>query len=324
MRAAVVQDVGQPPRPAELPEPSAGDGQALVRVTAAPLNPVEIRVASGRFPRPPQTPYAPGAEGVGTVIQNGRLPAGTRVRFETPLPGFGANGGLAQVAAVYSESLVELPDAASDELSAAVGTVGITAWMALDRVRLRAGETVLVLGATGAVGQAAIQLAKLRGAGRVVAAGRDGDALARAAELGADATVNLEAVDDLTGAFRDAAGGDLDVVVDPLWGAPAVAAMQAIAVGGRIVNVGESAGGDVAPPLVQLRNQQAAIEFLSTGWMPLDAKRDAYRKVLAHALAGDLTVDLEVVPLDDVASAWERQAQSPGRKLVIAIDQPER
>jgi NADPH2:quinone reductase len=243
------------------------------------------------------------------------------VRFETPLPGWGANGGLAEVAAVYSDSLVDLPDAAGDALAAAVGTVGITAWMALDRAQLRTGETVLVLGATGAVGQAAVQLAKLRGAGRVVAAGRDTGALARAADLGADATVNLEAEDDLTAAFRDAAGGDVDVVVDPLWGAPAIAAMKGIAAGGRLVAVGQSAGAEAAPPLDVLRNRQATIEFLSTGWMSLDSKRDAYRKVLAHALAGDLAVDLEVVPFDDVATAWERQAQSPGRKLVIAIDQ---
>jgi NADPH2:quinone reductase len=321
MRAAVVTALGQPPRPADFPEPSAGQGQALVRVTAAPLNPVEVRVASGRFPREPQPPYVPGSEGVGTTIQNGRLPAGTRVRFETPLPGWGANGGLAEVAAVYSDSLVDLPDAAGDALAAAVGTVGITAWMALDRAQLRTGETVLVLGATGAVGQAAVQLAKLRGAGRVVAAGRDTGALARAADLGADATVNLEAEDDLTAAFRDAAGGDVDVVVDPLWGAPAIAAMKGIAAGGRLVAVGQSAGAEAAPPLDVLRNRQATIEFLSTGWMSLDSKRDAYRKVLAHALAGDLAVDLEVVPFDDVATAWERQAQSPGRKLVIAIDQ---
>jgi NADPH2:quinone reductase len=320
MRAAVVHEVGQPPRPDDLPEPTAGDGEALVRVTAAPLNPVEVRVASGRFPREPQPPYVPGSEGVGTVIRNGRLPAGTRVRFETPLPGFGANGGLAEVAAVYSESLVELPAAAGDALAAAIGVVGITAWMALDRAEVRLGQSVLVLGATGAVGQAAVQLAKLRGAGRVVAAGRNRDALARLGELGADATVNLSAEDDLTGAFRDAARGDLDVVIDPLWGAPAVAAMHAIAERGRIVSVGESAGGDVVAPFAILRNRQAAIQFLSTGWMPLDAKRDAYRKVLAHALAGDLAVDFEMVPLDDVASAWERQAQSPGRKLVIAIE----
>jgi NADPH2:quinone reductase len=320
MRAAVVTELGQPPRVDEMAEPTAGDGQALVRVTAAPLNPVEVRVASGRFPREPQPPYVPGSEGVGTVIRNGRLPAGTRVRFETPLPGFGANGGLAEVAAVYSDSLVELPDAAGDALAAAIGTVGITAWMALDRAQLRAGETVLVLGATGAVGQAAVQLAKLRGAGRVVAAGRDADALARAAELGADATVNLDAEENVTGAFRDAAAGDLDVVIDPLWGDPAVAAMKGIAAGGRLVAVGQSAGATAAPPLDVLRNKQAAIEFLSTGWMPLDSKRDAYRKVLAHALAGDLAVDLEVVPFDDVATAWERQAKSPGRKLVIAIE----
>jgi NADPH2:quinone reductase len=319
MRAAVVTEVGRPPRPGDVPAPAAGDGQALVSVTAAPLNPIEIRIAAGRFARRPQVPYVPGGEGVGTLAQDrDGFAAGTRVRFETPLPGWGANGGLAELAAVYADSLVELPDAAGDALAAAIGTVGITAWMALERAALQAGETVLVLGATGAVGQAAVQLAKLQGAGRVVAAGRDGDALRRAAELGADATVDL-AADSLTDAFRDAAVGDLDVVIDPLWGEPAIAAMEGLAFGGRLVNVGEQAGSDVALPLAHLRNRQAVIHCVSTGWQPLDAKREAYIKVLSHALAGELEVDLEVVPFSDVASAWERQARSPGRKLVIDL-----
>jgi NADPH:quinone reductase-like Zn-dependent oxidoreductase len=319
MRAAVVEAVGSPPAAAEAGEPARGDGAALVAVRAVPLNPVEIRVAAGRHPRQPQPPYVPGLEGAGTVTESARLPSGTRVRFEAAaLPGFGAQGTLAERAAVPEESLVELPDAVGDELGAALGVVGITALLALERAAPAGGERVLVLGATGAVGQMAVQLAKLMGAGRVVGAGRSAERLEHVRELGADGVVKLGNA-DLTEAFEQAAGGQLDVVIDPLWGEPAMAALRAIATEGRLVNVGQSAGTEVRLPLEIVRNRQGAIHAISSGWTALERKAAAYRRLVEHVAEGNLTVDLEVVPLDDVAEAWERQDASPGRKLVISL-----
>ena len=319
MRAAVVDAVGSPPAPGEVDEPVREEGTALVAVDAAPLNPVEIRVAAGRHPRRAQPPYVPGLEGVGRVVESTRVPPGRRVRFEgSALPGFGAQGTLAERAAVPEESLVDIPDEAGDDLAAALGVVAITALLALDRAGLVRGERVLVLGATGAVGQVAVQLAKLLGAGRVVGAGRNADRLERALELGADEVVAL-GDDDLTDAFEQAAGGPLDIVIDPLWGEPAMAALRAIATEGRLVNVGQSAGADVRIPLEIVRNRQGAIHAISSGWTDLERKAGTYRRVLEYSLAGHLTVDREVVPLDDVAAAWERQGSSPGRKLVISV-----
>jgi NADPH:quinone reductase-like Zn-dependent oxidoreductase len=321
MRAAVVEAIGSPPTPGEVDDPARDDETALVAVEGAPLNPVEIRVAAGRHPRRAQPPYVPGLEGTGRVVESARVPSGRRVRFEGPaLPGFGAQGTLAERAAVPEESLVELPDTAADDLAAAVGVVGITALLALERAALRGGERVLVLGATGAVGQMAVQLAKAMGAGRVVGAGRSAERLERVRELGADDVVEL-GDGDLTEAFEQAAGGQLDIVIDPLWGEPAMAALRAIAADGRLVNVGQSAGTDVRMPLETVRNRQGAIHAISSGWTDLERKAAAYRTVLEHAVAGRLTVDREVVPLDDVAAAWERQEDSPGRKLVISIGQ---
>jgi NADPH:quinone reductase len=324
MRAAVVEAVGSPPTPSEVDEPVADDRGALVAVEAAPLNPVEIRVAAGGHPRRAEPPYVPGLEGVGRVVESERVPPGRRVRFEGPaLPGFGAQGTLAERAAVPEETLVELPDEADGELGAAIGVVGITALLALDRAAPVDGRRVLVLGATGAVGQMAVQLARLMGAGRVVGAGRNAERLARVRELGADQAVEL-GDGDPTDAFERAAGGPLDIVIDPLWGEPAMAALWAIATEGRLVNVGQSAGADVRVPLENVRNRQGAIHAISSGWTALERKADAYRRVLDLALAGDLTVDRDVVPLDEVAAAWERQARSPGRKLVISIGTWER
>ena len=321
MRAAVVEEVGSPPAPGEVDEPVREEGTALVEVEAAPLNPVEVRVAAGRHPRRAQPPYVPGLEGVGRVVESARVPPGRRVRFESAaLPGFGAHGTLAERAAVPEDSLVTLPDDMGDDLAAALGVVGITALLALERAAPAAGERVLVLGATGAVGQMAVQLAKAMGAGRVVGAGRNAERLERVRELGADEVIELRDR-DLSALFEQAAGGPLDIVIDPLWGEPAMAALRAIATEGRLVNVGQSAGTDVRVPLETVRNRQGAIHAISSGWTPLERKAEAYRKLLEHVAAGRLTVDREVVPLDEVGDAWERQDASPGRKLVINIGQ---
>ena len=321
MRAAVIEAVGSPPRPAEVDDPVRDEGTALVEVAAAPLNPVEIRVAAGRHPRRVDPPYVPGTEGAGTVVESARLAPGTRVRFESAaLPGFGTQGTLAERAAVPEDSLVELQDDVDNDLAAALGVVGITALLALERAAPTGGERVLVLGATGAVGQMAVQLAKLMGAGRVVGAGRSAERLERVRELGADEVVQL-GEGNLAEAFEQAAGGPLDIVIDPLWGEPAMAALQAIATEGRLVNVGQSAGDEVRLPLEIVRNRQGAIHAISSGWTELEAKAAAYRRLSEHVAAGRLSVDRDVVPLDDVTAAWERQEASPGRKLVIAVGQ---
>lgn len=318
MRAALVEALGSAPVPAEVDEPARDSGTALVAVEAAALNPVEIRIAAGRHPRLAQPPYVPGLEGAGRVIESARLAPGTRVRFEGNLPGFGVQGTLAERAAVPERSLVELSDEADEDLAAALGVVGITALLALERAAPSDGERVLVLGATGAVGRMAVQLAKLMGAGWAVGAGRSAERLERVCELGADQVVELGA-GDLTGAFEQAARGQLDIVIDPLWGEPAMAALRALATEGRLVNVGQSAGTDVRIPLEMVRNRQGAIHAISSGWTDVERKAAAYRRVLEHALAGGLVVDREVVALDEVTTAWERQDASPGRKLVISV-----
>jgi NADPH:quinone reductase len=345
MRAAVVQAVGSPPAVGQVDEPAPDARSALVEVEAAPLNPVEIRVAAGRHPRRPQPPYVPGLEGVGRVLESARIPPGRRVRFESAaLPGFGAAGTLAERAAVPEESLAVLPDEAPADLAAALGVVGITALLAIERAAPADGKRVLVLGATGAVGQAAVQLAKLLGAGRVVGAGRNAEQLERVRELGADEVVAFAADEggsgeraasgeaasagaadeagsaaDLSARFEEAAGGPLDIVIDPLWGEPAMAALRVLATEGRLVNVGQAAGTDVRIPLELVRNRQGAIHAISSGWTALQRKASLYDRLLDYALSGHLTVDREVVPFDDVATAWQRQDSSPGRKLVISL-----
>jgi NADPH2:quinone reductase len=318
MRAAVVERVGEPPDVARIEPPGETAGGTLVAPRYGTLNPIEIRIAAGREGAAPEVPYVPGMEGVGRVVSGEELDAGSAVRFECRLPGRGSDGALAELAVAEPDSLVALPDGIDEGLAAAVGVIGVTACLALDAAEPIAGARVIVLGASGSVGGIAVQLAKQRGAVRVVAAGRDRAALRRAVELRADGDAS-DGPGPLVEELREAAGGPVDVVIDPLWGVPGAAAVMALDDGGRSVNVGQAAGATTAPPLAALRNRRASLIGLSSGWTPMEHKRRAYQRVLELALAGSLEVDREVVPLAGVAGAWERQAGSPHAKLVIDI-----
>ena len=313
MRAAVLHEYGTP-RHGEFEEPVAGEGEVVVAVAAAGLNPVDVAKAAGTFyAGKPPLPSVAGQEGVGRVAAG----AGRRVYFDRPVPPFGS---MAERALVAADALIDVPDGVPDHLAAALGVAGLAAWLPLTwRARLEPGERVLVLGASGVVGQIAVQAAKLLGAGRVVAAARDADGLRRARERGADATVLLagEAA-DLTAAFREAAEGDLDVVIDPIWGAPAVAALGALAVGGRLVQIGQSAGATAEIPSALIRGRNAAILGHTNFLAPAEERRAAYRALAEHAAAGRIVLDVEQIPLRDVERAWARQREGGAhRKLVL-------
>jgi NADPH:quinone reductase-like Zn-dependent oxidoreductase len=314
MHAAVLHQHGATPVCEQFEEPVAGDGQVVVEVSAAGVNPVDVRKASGTYVSgPPPLPSVVGTEGVGRIAGEGR-----RVYFDAPVAPFGS---FAERVLVGDGDPIELPDAIDDGVAVALGIAGLAGWLPLAwRAPLRPGETVLVLGATGVVGQFAVQAAKLLGAGRVVAAGRDAEMLARARELGADATVDLTAVEPgapLTHAFLEAAGGDVDVVHDPLWGAPAAAAVEALSVDGRLVQLGQSAGAEASLASASIRGRGLNLLGYLNFLVPPDVRRNAYRALVEHAVAGRIEVEVERLPLAQVADAWERVQRGAHRKLVL-------
>lgn len=310
MRAAILRAYGQPPEPGEFDDPRPAESQAVVDVEAGGLNPVDIRMASGSFyGGSPPLPSVPGREGVG------RLADGTLVYFDGPVAPYGS---FAERALIDQRSAIPLPAAIDPGLATCFGIAGLAAWLALEwRAQLRAGEVVLVLGASGIVGLIAVQAARLLGAARVVAAARSAEGLERARRRGADAVVQVGAVDDLAQAFRDACGEGPDVVIDPLWGEPAAAALEACRPHGRLVQIGESASSHSSIASAAIRGKLLAILGHTNFLAPPEVKRAAYQRMVEHAAAGELACDVERVPLDEVADAWRRQEGSPHRKLVI-------
>src|SRR4051794_3173079 len=273
MRAALIRELGATPEVGEADEPRAADGEVVLEVVAAPLNPIDVNVAAGRFHGGhPDFPYVPGCEGVGRVTGSGRLV------WAVGSVGLRRDGTMAERVAVPEAELVDVPDGADPALAAALGIAGLAGWMPLAwRAPVREGETVLVLGASGTVGLVAVQAAKALGAGRVVAAGRDVSRLERARELGADAVVALD------GDLRAAVGeGGANLVVDPLWGDAIVAALDVCAPRARIVHVGQSAGATAAVPSAAVRGKMLDVLGFNDYAVPRDVLAREYRRLVEH------------------------------------------
>jgi NADPH:quinone reductase-like Zn-dependent oxidoreductase len=310
LRAAVLHEHGATPRVGDFDDPPETPGHALVEVAAAGLHHLDLHKASGTFyTGPPPLPSVVGTDGVG------RTADGRRVYFDTTVAPYGS---MAQRTLVPEDSLLDVADGVEDAVAAALGNTGMAAWLALEwRGEVKRGDTVLVLGACGAVGSIAVQVAKLLGAGRVVAADRPQERLQSL--RGADASVAIGDPEQLTDAIKAAADGEVDVTLDMLWGAPAVAAMGAAARFARHVEVGNMAGGEITLPAPLIRSKSLDLRGFNVGYPPVDVKRDAYRRLTAHAADGEIVVDVEARPLDDVAAAWERQRQAAGGPKQVLV-----
>ena len=324
VRAAVLSAHGEAPAVAERPAPIPAADELLVDVQAAPITPLDVLCASGAsYFGPPALPYVPGVQGVGVVRAGAGLPAGTAVWFATSAGMAPGDGSLRSTVTVSGTDVVVIEHDLAATLVAALGLSAVAAERSLlVRGALRPGETAVVLGAGGVVGQVAVQLAHLAGAGRVVAGCRSDVAAERARRCGADAVVRLDTEDVgvLAARFLEACGGAADVVVDPLCGAPASAALRALGPGGRLVNLGSSAGPTAELDSATVRGKSLAVLGYTNNALTPAERRTSLATVVRYAARGDLTVDHEVVTLDDVAEAWARQQQGrAARRLVVDL-----
>lgn len=320
IRAAIVDAPGSQPRLGSVSLGPRTPGTTLVAVVAAPVNPLDLLIASGTFHSARhESPYVPGSECVGVVLDSDRHVSGSLVYGEchasptTP-------GAFAAKVLIPDDDLLPLPAGLDPVLAAAVGNSGVAAYLPLVTVaELRPGETVLVLGATGAVGQLAVQMAHRRGAGRVVGVARDRVALERLLALGADAIVDLRADEDVEhlATRLQAAAGPVDVVLDGLFGAPLEAALRACAPRARVVNIGNLAGMTAQVPAGLLRGKQLSLTGFAGLHTPLRAKSAALTWLWTAVARGELRIEVERFTLEELPAAWRAQGSSPHAKCVV-------
>lgn len=313
MKAAVVHDFGLAPRYADFDESAPQPGETVLAVVAAGLHQLVRARASGQHYSSGTTlPQVAGADGVG------RLPDGRHAWFG-PVPG--PWGTMAERVAVRDGSWLVLPDGADSVRVAGQVNTAMSSWLALRlRAGLQPGQTVAVLGATGASGRLAVQIAKTLGAGRVVAIGRNPAALEQLTEIGADRIVRLSDEGEL---LEDLGPDEIDVIVDYLWSRPAVNLLTA-ALADRedpsrpltLVQVGSMAGAEAAIPAAALRSRNLRVVGSGIGSIPMPEVMTEMPKIIAAVAADTFDAPIRAVALDEVESAWTAET-GPGMRIVL-------
>jgi NADPH:quinone reductase len=230
----------------DLPTPQPAAGEVRVAIRAASLNFPDLLIVQNKYQMKPPLPFVPGSEYAGVVEAVGD--GVTHLKVGDAVAAFGGTGGFATHACVNAALVMPLPAGfAFDDAAAFVLTYATTHHALLDRAQLKAGETVLVLGAAGGVGTAAIQIAKAAGA-KVIAAASSDEKCALCLQLGADATINYATANLREELKRLTDGKGPDVVYDPVGGDLAEPVFRSIAWRGRYLVVGFAAGGIPALP----------------------------------------------------------------------------
>ena len=305
MKAAVVLGPNQTPIYSQFNEPPLQDGARVIHVTASALsNATRARATGNHYSLAGGFPLVPRIDGVG------RTANGARIGFLLPEPPF---GGMAEKTLVREALCLPVPDNLTDVLAAAIINPGQSPISALrSRADLQAGETVLINGATGTTGQIAVQIAKHLGAGRVIATGRNSNALARLKKLGADDTVDLTADPDglqnvLAEHFAD---GGIDIVLDYLSESPTETILTAIARSHkaakpiRYVLAGSAAGGSITIPTSVLGATPIVLMGSGIGAVQVPDIMRSATEALRIAASANLNIDLTEVPLAHVEKAW--------------------
>jgi NADPH:quinone reductase-like Zn-dependent oxidoreductase len=316
MKAAVVTTFDAPPRYQDAPAPVPAEGEIVVDVVAAGLHPrVRSQADGSHYTSTDELPLVPGIDGVGRDA-DGALRY--FVLHDT------THGSMAEQTAIDPRRSVVLPAGADPVVLAAAMNPAMSSWVALrQRIDFEPGQDVLVLGATGNAGRMAVQVAKLLGAGRVVAAGRNPQRLDELTALGADAVVSLAGSPDDVAARLAEAAADVDVVLDYVWGEPAASAMVALVTAradrGKPlawVEIGSMGGREASIPSAALR--AARLQIVGSGQGSVSSREIvAELGSLAEEITrGSITVDARAVPLADVEAAWADTATT--QRVVLA------
>lgn len=306
MRAAVISERGIAPVVGEFRAPEPREGAVLIDVDTAGLGGWDVL---GAYRLGVEFPCVIRGEGVG------RTADGRRVYFgERSVQPFGA---WAERTLVPVEEVWDVPEGVDDRTAISMGIAATGAIVPLEQARIQPGENVLILGATGTLGQIALQLARHLGAGRVVGAARSADALQRLQSRGlADAVVRLGSNDDVT-ALKDAANGGFDVVLDLVCGAPLLSALKATRWGARIMTIGTGAGRQIQLDMADLLFR--TLSTIGTGQRPPADRRAIWLRLLTIAREKKLSVDYLDFDLEHAAEAWAAQVAGPHAKITARV-----
>jgi NADPH:quinone reductase-like Zn-dependent oxidoreductase len=316
VKAAVVSSFGAAPRYAEFPAPApAGDHDMILDVIAAGLHPrVRSQADGSHYTSTGELPLVPGIDGVG------RGPDGLLRYFILPDTRVGA---MAEQTVIDTRRSIVLP-AGSDPIAvAAAMNPAMSSWIALrQRVPFQPGQDVLVLGATGHAGRLAVQVARLLGAGQIIAAGRDATRLAALPALGATGTVPLGG-DAGPARQLGQAAADVDVVLDYLWGQPAAEAMAATVTGRADrgqpltwIAIGSVAGPSAPVPSAALRAARLQIVGSGQGSVSTGEILAELPALADQITSGTFRIDARPMPLTEVEQAWA-DAPHTAQRLVL-------
>jgi len=290
VKAMRIHGWGEPPRLEELPEPAPRPGRSLVRMAATTASHLDRSIAAGGFLRHPPLPYVPGVEAAGIVLQSDRFDVGTRVWLRGGGLGTAEDGTWRETISAPDAALGPLPEAIPMPLGAAFFSPCTAAWMALFEVgALKAGERVLVSGASGAVGGVAVQLARAAGAQVGIVGEDNGD-------------------DERP----------FDLLIDAVGGPPLAGLLARLVPGGRAVLVGYTAGRSVELDLAEL--MQRDLRLLPLNMLRREAEaRAAAPELLARLADGRLALALRTFPLSQAAEAlaWIAERGHRGRAVLV-------
>jgi NADPH2:quinone reductase len=306
MKAIQIQSHGslEVLRVTTLPDPGPGADEVLVRIKASAVNPLDGIIRMGYFPIAKEPPLIPGEEAAGIVERNGAgFKAGERVIVYGGGLGVFRDGTWAEMVAVPASSLRRLPDGISFEEGAALTNVGVTAYGALRTAELKAGETLVVLGATGGVGSAGVQIGKAIGA-RVIAVVSTAGRAARLQTLGADYVLALSDGPLAEQMHKLTEGKGADAVLDTVGGDITGQALSSLASFGRLVHLGYSAGTTLTIDSLDLIAKPSTIIGFNIFLVPAERSAKDIDEVIALAAQAKYRAVVDkTFPMSEVAEA---------------------
>ena len=309
MKAAVVSAFDQPPRYDDFPDPvAAHGGELVVDVVAAALHPrVRSQANGSHYTSTGELPLVPGID---AVVRDSKGKLYYALLDDTTY------GTLAQRTVIEKDRSVKLPKHADPVVVAAAMNAAMSSWVALrHRINFKRGSSVLVLGATGSAGRMAIQVAKRLGAKQVIAAGRNPKRLSELTSVGADRVLTLDQLDQ---------AGDVDVVIDYVWGEPTAKGMVDLLThrsdrGKDLawIQIGSMAGPSAEIVSAALRSTRLQIVGSGIGSVPGHDYRAEVPEIAKAVTAGAFDVRTQTIPLSDVEAAWTQTLDADERVVFL-------